>query len=59
MKRMEGRVRARWMFVTLLLLVPSLTVGADDQALLIYLEQRSAAHAEQRLRRRLGQRTEP
>ena len=39
----EGRVRARWMFVTLLLLVPTLTVRAGDQTLLIYLEERSAA----------------
>ena len=36
-------MRARWMFVTLLLLVPTLTVRAGDQTLLIYLEERSAA----------------
>ena len=36
-------MRARWMFVTLLLLVPTLTVRAADQNLLIYLPERSTA----------------
>ena len=36
-------MRARWMFVTLLLLLPTLTVRAADQNLLIYLEARSTA----------------